>query len=156
MQDYLPPAISKAVPLSKTEWRADSSYNRTASSNNEDAVTTQTVCRDQLHRHNFQPRTLSLFYRNDAPCGGWRDVHNCSLRKRFSYLQGIAKSPKSLAGEQGCPILTQRRSRRGHFPIRGGCKLHPGSALEAAPARCGAERLGLFWSSLLSNAPIAY
>jgi hypothetical protein len=44
-------------------------------------------CRNWLRRYEFQiPHTL--VYRDHEHCGGWRYVHDCSVRKRFSYLQG--------------------------------------------------------------------
>ena len=52
-------------------------------------------------------------YRNDAPCGGWRDVHNGSARKTIQLPSGraTAKCYESLAG-------LQQRSARAHDTLR--------------------------------------
>jgi len=48
----------------------------------EDAVATPAVA--AISFAVMTPSTTSSYpTENDAPCGGWRDVHNCSVRNRL-------------------------------------------------------------------------
>jgi len=90
---------SQDLQLSKTEWRtAQVSTERPH-------PTSSYVAAPTIVAISFTATTSShgpyLTYRDDAPCGGWRDVHNCS-----EYVTEIVRfgKPVQAHGSADMPV----------------------------------------------------